>query len=188
MKITAVRHGETEGNVQHIVQSHTGGLLTVLGREQAKDVGRRLTAEQFDAFYTSDLRRCIETAELVLSGPPGTPFTRTERLRERNQAAYDGKRWEDLPAIIFEGNDITAHVPDGESWLQVEARIADFLNELYSQYPDGSVLLITHGGPIKVLRSLLDGVTLQEAITDMLPNAGIWRGDMTAPVRVTVVS
>ncbi|HEY4160509.1 MAG TPA: histidine phosphatase family protein [Candidatus Saccharimonadales bacterium] len=188
MKITAVRHGETEGNVKRIVQSHTGGLLTVRGREQAKDTSRQLAAERFDAIYTSDLRRCIETAELLLAGFPTPSFIRTEQLRERDQAAYDGKSWDDLPVAILENTDIAARVPGGESWLQVEARIAALLNDLYAQYPDGSVLLITHGGPVKTLRSLVDGLSLEEAVRDMISNAGIWRGEIASPVVPTAVS
>lgn len=185
MKITAVRHGETEGNVKRIVQSHTGGILTERGREQAKQAGGQLTKERFDAIYVSDLQRCIETAEIML---PGTSYIRTEQLRERSNGVYDGRSWDDLPAFIFEGSDITTRIEGGESWLDIERRIAELVNKLYKQYPHGHVLLITHGGPIKVLRSLIEGLTLQEAAVDMVPNTGIWRGEVVATVQPTVVA
>jgi alpha-ribazole phosphatase len=185
MKVTAVRHGETEGNIKRIVQSHTGGRLTERGCEQARQAGKQLAGEKFDAIYVSDLRRCIETIEIML---PNAPYVRTAQLRERSNGIYDGRSWDDLPTFIFEGSDIVTRVEGGESWLDIEARIAEFINELYAQYPDGHVLLITHGGPIKVLRSLIEGLTLQEAAVDMVSNAGSWRGEVIAPVQPTVVT
>jgi alpha-ribazole phosphatase len=185
MKIVAVRHGETEGNIRHIVESHTGGALTEKGREQAKNTGQQLVSEQFDVVYVSDLSRCIETVENML---PGVPYVCTKLLRERSNGVYDGRSWSDLPPTVFNGSDITTRIEGGESWLDIDARIASFINDIYEQYPSGKILLVTHAGPIKVLRSLVDGVALQEAVIGLPPNAGIWRGEVTGPLQHTVVS
>jgi broad specificity phosphatase PhoE len=107
MKITAVRHGETEGNIKRIVQSHTGGRLTERGREQAKQTGSQLAGEEFNAIYVSDLRRCIETIEIMM---PNARYIPTMQLRERSNGIYDGRSWDDLPVSIFEGSDITTRV------------------------------------------------------------------------------
>lgn len=83
MRITAVRHGETLGNVKHITQSHTPGELTAKGVEQAHKLGILLKDEEFDAVYCSDLRRAVDTASIIVTYHPSlklitTPaFTRT---------------------------------------------------------------------------------------------------------------
>jgi broad specificity phosphatase PhoE len=188
MYIVAIRHGETEGNVKHIVQSRTGGKLTQRGREQAVDAGSQLLGERFDAIYSSDLQRCIETAELVMDNLPGVAFIPTEQLRERGLGVYEGGSWEAVPWSELEGDNLAASVPEGESWLKVEERVASFINEIYEQYPQGRVLFITHAGPIKALRSLAEGISLRESIDMPIENASIWRGEIAAPVKHTIVS
>ena len=63
--IFLVRHGETEDNVNQIMQGQTHGRLTQHGREQAASVARRLANEDVAAIVSSDLRRAIQTAEII---------------------------------------------------------------------------------------------------------------------------
>lgn len=61
MELHFVRHGQTKGNVQHILQGHTDGELTAKGIEQAKCIGKRLENERYDYVYCSDLGRAAHT-------------------------------------------------------------------------------------------------------------------------------
>lgn len=184
MKITAVRHGETMGNVRHIVESRTGGKLDSLGLEQAKAVADQLRHGRFQAAYSSDLHRCIETARAVVAPHPGLEITLTKRLRERNQGVYEGRSWEDLPWFEFEGENLAAEIPGGESWLGVHRRIGAFINDIYAQHSEAEVLFVTHGGPIKSLRAHLGGLSLGQSVDETVLNGTVWRWEMGAPVEL----
>lgn len=69
-RLIFVRHGESV----HAVEDYVGGPrtcrgLTATGRDQARDLGRRLRAEKTDvaAVYSSTLRRATETAAILAS-------------------------------------------------------------------------------------------------------------------------
>jgi broad specificity phosphatase PhoE len=66
MHITAIRHGETEGNILHRVESHTGGTLTETGRERARAAADQLAGRNFDIVYISDLQCCVQTATIII--------------------------------------------------------------------------------------------------------------------------
>jgi broad specificity phosphatase PhoE len=182
MKLTVVRHGESEGNVLHLVQSHTDGMLTEIGHMEAEETARLLSSERFDIAYSSDLGRCMETTDILLRYHPGAQRVFTTRLRERDQGDYEGRQWEDLPWFGKEAECLATKVPNGESWLQTRQRIGSLVNEVYHLHPTGNVLFVTHGGPIKVLHSLLGGVSLKEAVDTPIGNATISRWQMQRPV------
>ena len=63
--ILLVRHGETVDNARQIMQGQTQGELNERGREQARQVAERLAADPVDVIIASDLRRAIQTAEII---------------------------------------------------------------------------------------------------------------------------
>ena len=62
--IYLIRHGETVFNRDGRVQGHTESDLSELGREQARRVGDRIRGVEFDAVFTSPLRRAEETCSI----------------------------------------------------------------------------------------------------------------------------
>ena len=49
-----VRHGQTLGNIQHLLQGHTPGELSELGVKQVNLLGQRLKEEKYSYVYCSD--------------------------------------------------------------------------------------------------------------------------------------
>jgi broad specificity phosphatase PhoE len=182
MKLTLVRHGETVENVAGIIQGQMPGRLTERGKRQAREAARQLRGRSFDAIYCSDLKRCLDTAEPIRMVFHGVPFITAELLRERNGGSLQGKPIALLEAHRARGDWFTYPLPGGESWDDVRTRQVGFLNTLLERYPDKSVLIITHGGPVRGIRSLLEGKTLAAVEADGTPNGGIWEEIMTKPV------
>lgn len=60
-----VRHGETEDNVNQIMQGQTQGRLTSNGIVQAQEVRDQLASEPFAAIIASDLKRSVDTAMII---------------------------------------------------------------------------------------------------------------------------
>ena len=79
MEIYFIRHGQSEANARRVHAGQFDAPLTELGREQAREAGRRLKGIKFDKVFASDLSRASETAELSL---PGCSYKTDARLRE----------------------------------------------------------------------------------------------------------
>ena len=183
MKLTLVRHGETVENVENIIQGQLPGHLTEKGRAQAEAAAEQLKHEHFDAIYCSDQQRCLDTVEPIRARHPDAQFHTHELLRERKGGSLEGRPLSELPVSYGTPEWYSYRLPDGgESWEDVRARQIALLNELYTKYPNGSVLLVTHGGPVRGIRSLLEHRTLADIDTEGTPNAGIWHETMTAPL------
>lgn len=180
MKIVAVRHGQTEGNVQRVIQSRTDGKLTQLGIDQAKQSAQKLKDFTFDKVYCSTLARCRETLGYIAEFHADVPTQYDDKLIELNKGELEGKPWEHLPEYFYSESAIDRRVPGGESWLDLDARLRVFLNEIYN--PDAIVLVVTHDGPLKVLHSILHEIPLGEAVQVPYENAGVYELDMNAKI------
>ena len=62
LELCLFRHGRTEWNAQGMYQGHADVDLDELGRRQAVKVGDRIAKMNPAAIYSSDLRRCVDTA------------------------------------------------------------------------------------------------------------------------------
>ncbi|NOU89407.1 histidine phosphatase family protein [Paenibacillus sp. LMG 31460] len=148
-----IRHGSTEWNRLGKLQGQLDTELTGEGREQARLLGLRLAKESWDAIISSDLTRARETAQIV-SDLSGIPFIRTDkRLRERKYGQVEGttvaereERWGPNWKLQELGQE-----SDDDLWK----RWTELEEELIQAYPNGKILLISHGGFIvQILRVL----------------------------------
>jgi broad specificity phosphatase PhoE len=180
MRLTLVRHGETEENVQGVIQGQLPGKLTESGKVQAKQAAEKLRGRHFDAIYSSDLQRCLDTSEPIRHYYPDVIFITDTLLRERRGGSLEGTVAQDEIIYTKESDWFSHRLPGGgESWEDVKARQIPFLNRLLEEYPDGDVLVISHGGPVRGIRSILEGKTLAEIYEEGTPNAGVWEEIMT---------
>ena len=62
-RIIVARHGQAEYESPEMNES--GGSLTTLGREQARELGERLRTEKIAAVMCSELSRAVQTAEIA---------------------------------------------------------------------------------------------------------------------------
>ena len=148
-----VRHGETVDNVRQIMQGQTQGCLNERGREQAEQVARRLADEPIDAIVASDLRRAIQTAEII-AAPHGLPVRTTTLLRERDWGSFTGRFIPDLKGEVW---------PDDiESEQALLQRAADFLQQITTTYPGKRVVAVGHGIMNKALLAVYAGCTMRE--------------------------
>lgn len=89
------RHGETMFNVMHKVQGWSDTPLTAEGEKVAAELGKGLAQEKitFAAAYSSDLKRAIDTADIVLANTNQKELEvkQSEQLREPNYGSYEGE-------------------------------------------------------------------------------------------------
>jgi broad specificity phosphatase PhoE len=146
--ILLVRHGETDWNLQRRVQGHTDRPLNDTGRAQAVALADALEGKRIDAIYSSDLLRAHQTARIVAERR-GLEVTVVPELRERDFGTWEGLTDEE----IFERfpHARTSSWGDAETREQMTQRVHGALEQIAAEQPDGNVLVITHGGPVRVL-------------------------------------
>jgi broad specificity phosphatase PhoE len=156
-----VRHGETLGNTQKVIQGHTDTPLTDKGIEQAHTIREELSHINFSAVYSSDLGRAVHTAQIFINGSE-LRHTTTPHLRERCFGKYESfpyakmhEEKEDLYKILtsmpYEKRKAMKLAEDIECDEELLTRFGKFIEETSANYKEESVLVISHGGFMKVL-------------------------------------
>jgi broad specificity phosphatase PhoE len=156
-----VRHGETDWNRDGRWQGHSDTQLNDAGREQAHRVAGELG--DVDAIYSSDLARARETADIIAAQLGGLEVNVDQRLRERSFGAWEGRTAPEIEADFAEqlarwraGNG--AGADDAEPFDAFGDRVRDFLEDLLAKHPGATVLVVAHGGSIRVIHALASGL------------------------------
>ena len=174
-----VRHGESTWNASGFVQGQANGpVLTRKGCAEAANIAGRLAGATITAIYTSDLQRARETAEIVGRALRIAPQSDVA-LRERNFGQAQGRPLSTL-ASATSGIDIDrvvdadARPVDGESLTELYERVAAFIDESERRAPEGDVLVVTHGGVIRVAQAYCNGIPAADMDWGPVPNASVW--------------
>lgn len=146
MTLYIVRHGQTEENLERILQGHLPGRLTQEGRQQVKRTAERLAQEgtNFKCILTSDLKRAMDSA-YILAERLHLPVIPMEILRERDWGNYTGMSLaEAKDKYKVDGKWV---FPDGsaESEQEIYQRARLALLRLWEQYANDTVIVVTHG-------------------------------------------
>lgn len=97
LRITIVRHAETEHNTNHLMQGWSDSPITALGSRQIEAVAQHLSSERFDLFFSSDLQRTRTTAEGIRAAlDPAPEIEFTELLREWNFGGHEERKASDV--------------------------------------------------------------------------------------------
>ena len=176
------RHGQTQANVQKRFSGNKDTPLTVLGLEQAAQVGQILKRELGEAsgyqFISSPLARAVATMKIArqVMGLPADGFATDNRLKEIDLGVWDQLTDEEARAqspTLFEqrGNDKWhVRVPGGENYAEVAARISDWVRELES-----GTIAISHGATTRILRGMLAGLDWREMSSLDEPQGVVFR-------------
>jgi 2,3-bisphosphoglycerate-dependent phosphoglycerate mutase len=165
--ILLVRHGETDWNRERRIQGQSDPPLNDLGREQSRTLAGRLASEEIDAIYSSDLRRARETAE-ILADELGQPVVLDPELRELDFGPWEGHTVDELHARFPEAFERwlaggVAEWNGGETHDAMADRIRGAVRRLAATHAGESILLVAHGGPVRVLLMDAEGLPYPEA-------------------------
>lgn len=158
-----LRHGETDANVQKILQGSTNTPLNDNGRAQAELAAIILKSQPIDRIVASPLLRAAETAEIV-NRLLNKPLTFDARLQERHFGIYEGKNPEQIEQWKIENNYLNpplepetgyAILPDGEGYTPFRTRIVDAMREALLEHASENVLFVSHGAVFMTLHKHL---------------------------------
>ena len=148
-----VRHGETEDNVNQIMQGQTQGRLTANGIAQAEEVRDRLASEPFAAIIASDLKRSIDTAKIIAE-PHQLEVLTTPLLRERDWGSFTGRYIPELKGEVWP-NDI-------ETLENLLSRAGEFIAYVKETFPGKKVLAVGHGIINKAVQAVYYGKSMSD--------------------------
>ena len=153
MKVTLVRHGETENNYDGIINGRNNVLLNDTGRRQSKRLRERIINKKYDYCYTSPLVRCVETAMILIGDR--VEMIPDKRLIERDIGDFEGKEKELYDIKKYWDIELNSSDNGVESIKSVIDRCIDFYNYILDKHKDQSILIVTHTAPYRILRHLL---------------------------------
>jgi broad specificity phosphatase PhoE len=146
--ILLARHGETDWNAERRVQGHTDRPLNEAGIAQARSLADELAGERIDAVYASDLARALDTARAVAE-PRGLPVVPVHDLRERSFGTWEGLLDEEILDRFPEAHN--GPWGDDETPEELDERVVDALTDIAARHPEGQVLVVSHGGPLRAV-------------------------------------
>jgi 2,3-bisphosphoglycerate-dependent phosphoglycerate mutase len=181
-----IRHGESTWNTLGLAQGHCDkAQLTSRGQRQAAEVAERFRGLAVRAVYASDLRRAQQTAA-PLAAAVGVPVVLDARLRERSLGILEGTLSVSIsPAVtglrLDRVIDPDARPEQGESIRDLYRRAAAFCDDLAAgrllcdRERPGDVVVVAHGGTLRVLNAYLHHIPVEEMTWGPLENARILR-------------
>ncbi len=175
-KILLVRHGFV-GLKEERFLGRTDIPLNDDGKKQAEQLRQRLAPEKIDAVYTSTLSRARATAEIVAAGHKVAVIACAE-LCECNFGAVEGMTFEEIkqhyPALAEELIERkTGAFPGGETLEELNERVMAFLKRLVKRQPEQTVLIVAHGGPVRLIICNLLGLGLEHWIQMRVDHASL---------------
>jgi broad specificity phosphatase PhoE len=156
-KIYVVRHGQTDFNLQNIVQgSGVDSDLNARGREQAISFYQAYKDVPFDKVYTSALKRTRQSVQSFIDD--GLPVEALPGLNEISWGTKEGFRiTPDEDAYYhhmlrqWQEGDTSLRIEQGESPDDVVKRMQPAIDLIMSRPDERTVLVCMHGRAIRIL-------------------------------------
>lgn len=162
MRLIFVRHAETTANAEGRFQGHADFSLSARGQAQAQLLQSRFLVEGLTPthLYSSPLKRCAETAEIIASSWPAVQYW--EDLQEHDVGVLSGLTWDEA---VVKYPQIDRELEESRQFAGIEGaeplqdrrdrgrRVAEGLLDRHS---DGDVVVaVSHGG---ILQHILSGL------------------------------
>jgi alpha-ribazole phosphatase len=152
-----VRHGESEANAAHRFSGRMDSPLTEKGRRQADLVANTLASIEFDRIVATPLSRSLDTA-LVIARRRRMPVDVERDLVEIDVGDRTGTTFDEVRGLPEWRDDGFVAWPGGETLEQVLERALRAIRRLAREVPDGTILVIGHGGVTRILVSHFLGI------------------------------
>ncbi|MBA4054524.1 MAG: histidine phosphatase family protein [Marivirga sp.] len=160
-KIYIIRHGQTDFNLQNIVQgSGVDSSLNDKGRTQARAFFEMYKDVPFEKVYTSALKRTTETVQSFLDlGIPTEALAGLNEISWGNKEGYkitpDEDEYYHYMLKQWQLGNTTLRIEEGESPDDVAKRMQPAVDHIMARSDEKVVLVCMHGRAIRILLCLL---------------------------------
>lgn len=172
--IDLLRHGVTLAGSAYLGRSDAP--LSEHGYRQMAEA--LLDAPRYQAVLSSPLARCATFAQ-DYAQRHGLPLHYDARFQEMDFGAWDGRSATEIAAADpgalenFWRDPIACPPPQAEPLLSFQARVLAAWQELPAHYPGQRVLLVTHGGVMRIILCHLQQRPLTELLSLSVPHASL---------------
>lgn len=164
-RLYIIRHGQVVNHNEYRYNGHFDIDITPTGVEQMRRVSEFLSRQPIRAVYSSDLQRAVKGARII-GKSLGIEPVMVHDLRELKLGRWEGLTREEAIARYPEESDFsfkdlaTSKVKEGESLVELKARVVPALSELLERHRHESVCIVAHGGVNRVVLSEAMGLPL----------------------------
>ena len=168
VKFVIIRHGYSVFNKERRFTGQCDVDLDSVGFKQAQDTANYVLSNyKIDAIYSSDLKRAVDTATPVAKAL-NLPINTLKGLRELDVGDWEGLTFEQVrdgypKEFEHYKTDIgNAYCVGGESYADLVKRSDETMRALAKDNDGKTLLVSTHGGFIRCLRSAWLNIPLGE--------------------------
>jgi broad specificity phosphatase PhoE len=167
LELILIRHGETDWNSHRIFRGQEDVRLNANGIAQADAVAEALKDKVLEAIYSSPLKRAYVTAKRIAvphemeirtkAGIVDVSFGVWQGKTEQQVMESDPKlhqKWLERPYKV--------RFPRGESMKKAWKRVNTAVREILMLHGVGTVVIVTHRIPLKLMTTYLLGKHLDE--------------------------
>ena len=172
--IDLLRHGETLAGSVYL--GRTDATLSEHGIRQMAEA--LPDVPHYRAVLSSPLARCAAFAQ-DYAQRHGLPLHFDARLQEMDFGAWDGLSAAEIAAADsgalenFWRDPVACPPPQAEPLLLFQSRVLAAWHELPARYPGQHVLLVTHGGVMRIILCHLQQRPLTELLSLSVPHAAL---------------
>ncbi len=172
--IDLLRHGETLAGSVYLGRSDAP--LSEHGYRQMAEA--LLDAPRYDAVLSSPLIRCAAFAQ-DYAQQHGLPMHHDARFQEMDFGTWDGRSAAEIAATNpdalenFWRDPVTFTPPQAEPLLSFQARVLSAWRELPARYPGQRVLLVSHGGVMRIILCHVQQLPLAELLNFPVPHGAL---------------
>lgn len=162
MKIIFARHGLTDYNVESKVCGISGAMLTDEGKQQARELGKKLRDKGIDIIICSPLQRAVDTAELA-NETLNKEIIIDDRFTEWDYGTYEGVNFNEIYDEFQRAKlQFGVRLGGGESVMELSHRVFCAIDDIREKYKDKTVLVVCHGGVCRVAKMYFEDMTMDE--------------------------
>lgn len=154
-KLYIVRHGKTDWNNLKIIQGKTDIELNEEGISEAKKLAQNINLDEIDICFSSPLKRAKETAKILTQNKVEIVYD--DLLLERGFGEYEGKKITQELAVKHWNLSLNDKSNGVESIKELLSRSDKFLAKIKKEYPNKTILIVSHGCIIKCLHFSIQG-------------------------------
>lgn len=155
-RLYLVRHGELVTSKEWRYVGQMDVELNETGKKQIQNLSSRLSSEQIEMIFSSDLTRTIESAEIIGNKLEiiNEPIS---ELREINLGVWEGLTLEEIEEsfpedLVKRSEDIKDfRIINGESFSDVKKRVIPKLKDIIEGNVSKRILVIAHGGVNRII-------------------------------------
>jgi phosphoserine phosphatase len=150
-RLFLLRHGETLANIEQRYQGQGESHLSELGLEEAGDLSKFLSKEEFCAVYSSTLSRSYETAKIVAK-PHNLEVTKVKDLQEKYYGDWENLTFNEIKTKypkIYESwlfNPGKTVIPKAETLKKLQSRGVTAIEKLLKKHKGKTFCVVGHGG------------------------------------------